>query len=103
MFLIYTIDAENPRTPTERVVHCVDTDLADRTFVVGSIQSDRAVKRLVDQLDDFIGDQTKDLRKPLLLLGIDGDAFGARVIGELIKAIPRYVTIKYATVNRVFR
>ena len=103
MFLIYTVDAQNPRIPTERVVHCVDTELADRVFVLTSIQSDRAVRRLVEQLDDFIGDQTKDLRKPLLLLGVDSDAFGSNVIAELVRKLPIYVTVKYATVNKAFR
>lgn len=103
MFLIYTVDAENPRYPTERVVHCVDTDLADRMFVKPSIQSDRAVKKLVDCLDDFVGDQTKDLRKPMFILGVAGDQFGDKVIFELVKRIPRYVTVRHATLNKAFR
>ena len=100
MFLIYTVDAQNPRYPTERVVHCVDTELADRIFVKETIQSDRAVKKLVDHLDDFIGNQTKDLREPTFLMGVEGDSFGDRVIFELVKRIPKYVTIKHAIMNK---
>jgi len=100
MFLIYTVDSQNPRLPTERTVHCVDTELADRVFVKETIQSDRAVKKLVDSLDDFIGDHTRDLHKPILLVGVEGDQFGDRIMLGLISQIPKYVTVKHATVTK---
>jgi len=103
VYLLYTIDAKNPRLPNERVVHCVDTDLADRIFVKSSTQGDRTVKKLVDDLDDFIGDQTKDLTKPLQIMGIDQDSMGAKVIADLVRRQPIYVDIQYATANKAFR
>lgn len=103
MYLIYTIDAQNSRLPNERVVHCVDTSLADRFFVKSATQGDRTVKKLVDELDDFIGDQRKDLTKPLQIMGLDNDSMGARVIEDIIRRQPVYVDVFYATANRAFR
>lgn len=103
MYILYSIDAKNPRFPNERVMHCIDTDLADRFFVQTTTQGDRAVKKLVDSLDDFIGDQRKDLHKDVLLVGVDRDEFGARVIADLVRKLPVYVTVKYATLNKLFR
>ena len=105
MFLIYTLDAGNTRSPSERTVHCVDTDLPERFFVVDSTQGDHARKKTVDQLSDFIGDLTKDLTKPVLIAGVDGDAFGSKIIEDYIRSLPVYVTmtLQYATINRLFR
>lgn len=103
MYILYSIDAQNPRFPNERVMHCIDTDLADRIFVQTTTQGDRAVKKLVENLDDFIGDQRKDLHKPVRLVGLDNDPFGTRVISDLIRQLPVYVTVKYATLNKLFR
>lgn len=103
MYILYSIDAKNPRFPNERVMHCIDTDLADRIFVQTTTQGDRAVKKLVDSLDDFIGDQTKDLHKTVQLVGIDRDEFGSRVIADLVRKLPVYVSVKYATLNKLFR
>ncbi len=103
MFLIYSINAQNPRSPGEHFVHCVDTELADRFFVKPCTSGDHAVSKLANDLDDFIGDQTKDLTKPLYLCGVDNDALGARVIAEVVRKLPRYVTVRYATVSNAFR
>ena len=103
MILLYSIDAQNSRRPNERIVHCIDTDLAERFFVKATIQGERAVHKLVDELDDFIGDKTKDLTNPLNIMGIQGDQFGSRIVSDLIRRQPRYVDIHYATATRAFR
>lgn len=102
MYLIYTIDAHNPRLPNERVVHCVDTSLADRFFVKSSTQGDRTVKKLVDELDDFIGDQ-KDFTKPVQIMGLDDDAMGERLIWDIVKRQPLYVEVQCKKASRAFK
>ena len=103
MILLSSIDAQNSRRPSERIVHCVDTDLADRFFVKASTQGDRTVRKLVDELDDFIGDKTRDLTKPLNIMGIEGDPFGSRLVSDLIRRQPVYVDVHYVTASRAFR
>ena len=103
MILLYSIDAQNASLPTERIVHCVDTDLADRFFVKASTQGDRMVRKLIEEIDDFIGDKTKDLTKPLDIMGLDGDAFGAKLVAELVRKQPVYVDVHYASAGRAFR
>ena len=103
MFLIYTIDAGNPRSPGERIVHCVDTDLPERFFVKATTQGDRMTKKVVDMLEDFMGNF--DLTKNVNIAGVSGDTFGSRIIEDLIRQFPAYVIqqVKYATINRLFR
>ena len=103
MYLLYTIDAHNPRLPNERVVHCVDTSLSDRFFVKNTTTGDRTVKRLIDDLDDFIGYQDKDLTKPLQIMGIDNDDLGERVIHALIDKQPLFIDVQWGTASRAFR
>ena len=103
MILLYSVDAQNTRLPNERIVHCIDTSLAERFFVKASTQGDRTVRKLVEELDDFIGDKRKDLTKPLDIMGLDGDPFAAKIVAELIRKQPIYVDVHYATANRAFR
>ena len=103
MFLIYTLDAGNPRSPGERTVHCIDTELPERFFVKDSTQGDRAVKRLIDQLLDFMGNLSKDLTKAVQIVGVNSDEFGTRIVEEIIRDLPKYVDVRYATINRLFR
>ena len=51
------------------------------------------MKKLVDELDDFIGNQTKDLTKPLQIMGINDDIMGARVIEDIMRKQPLYVDV----------
>jgi hypothetical protein len=105
MFLIYTIDAGNPRSPGERTVHCIDTDMPERFFVKDTTQGDRSVKKTVDMISDFMGDLSKYLSKSVNIAGIGGDVFGKRIIEDLIRQMPIYIIpqVKYATINRLFR
>ena len=103
MFILYSIDTQNKRLPSERAVHVIDTELAERFFVSYTTQSERAVKKVVGEIDDFIGDQRKDLTKPLTILGVNGDSFGLQLIGEVIKTQPVYVDCKASTLNKALR
>lgn len=103
MFIVYTLDTRNKRIPSERAVHVVDTELPERFFVAYTSQSDRMVKKAVDQIDDFVGDRTKDLTKPLTVVGVNGDAFGQLLIAELFKRQPLVVECKASTLNKAFK
>lgn len=103
MFIVYTIDTQNKRILSERAVHVIDTELPERFFVSYTSQSERMVKKVVDQIDDFVGDQTRDLTKPLTVLGVNGDAFGQLLIGELLKRQPVFVDCKVSTLNKAFK
>ena len=103
VYILYSIDTQNKRLPSERAVHVVDTELAERFFVSYTTQSERAVKKVVNEIDDFIGDQAKDLTKPLAILGINGDSFGLQLIAEILKKQPVYVDCKASTLNKAFR
>lgn len=103
MFIVYSIGTENKRLLSERAVHVIDTELPERFYVAYTTQSERAVKKVLGEIDDFVGDQTKDLTKPLKVLGINGDAFGQMLIAELIKRQPVFVDCEASTLNKAFR
>ena len=103
MFIVYTLGTNNKRILSERAVHMVDTELPERFFVSYTTQSERAVKKVVDQMDDFAGDQTKDLTKPFTVVGIKGDAFGQQLIEELLKRQPLFVEVKPGIIGKAFK
>ena len=103
MFIVYSLGTENKRVPTERAVHVIDTELPERFYVSYVPQSDRAVRKTVNEIDDFVGNMAKDLTKPLIVLGVSGDSFGHQLIEELIKRQPVYVDCKASTINRALK
>lgn len=103
MFIIYTLETGNPRSPGERTVHCVDTELPERFFVKDSTQGERSLKKTVDMVSDFMGNLTKDLTKPVQIVGVNKDEMGAKIIEEIIRHTPNYVDVQYATMNRLFK
>ena len=103
MFVLYSVSTQNKKLPSERAVHVFDTDLPERIYVKYSTQSPKAFDRLATEIDDFIGDQTKDLRKPFVILGVRGDEFGLSLIKKLCSMQPVFVDCLFGVLNQAVR